>query len=125
LPPVSGQQQHPPQARQCSDVFRNSPVTSESSTVHRSVASPWFVLTSTSRTALHRIIAGLLMLAVALPTKSVIERLFELSNDPVGYEGALAAAMHLPATKFILNWAANCRAASAQPRKWFARACLS
>lgn len=28
----------------------------------------------------HRIIAGLLMLAVALPTKAIIARLFELSN---------------------------------------------
>jgi hypothetical protein len=34
---------------------------------------------------LHRIIAGVIMLAVALPTKMVIARLFELSNDSVRF----------------------------------------
>lgn len=34
----------------------------------------------------HRIIAGLLMVAVALPTKMIINRLFELGNMPCGFE---------------------------------------
>lgn len=46
----------------------------------------------------HRIIAGLLMVAVALPTKRVIERLFELSNDPAGYEGASKRAWLVAST---------------------------
>lgn len=34
---------------------------------------------------LHRLIAGAIMVAVALPVKLIIGRLFELSNDPAGY----------------------------------------
>lgn len=35
---------------------------------------------------LHRLIAGVIMVAIALPAKLVIARLFELSNDPAGYQ---------------------------------------
>lgn len=35
---------------------------------------------------LHRLLAGLIMTATALPVKLIIERIFELSNDPAGLQ---------------------------------------
>lgn len=50
---------------------------------------------------LHRLLAGLIMLAVSLPTKRVIERLFELSNgaggdlrDGIDECGCYSAVLH-------------------------------
>lgn len=35
---------------------------------------------------LHRLLVGLIMAATALPVKLIIERVFELSNDPAGLQ---------------------------------------
>lgn len=52
-------------------------------------------LLPSSSSRARRILAGLLMVAVAFPIKRLIERLFELSNDPAGFEGALSDKPHL------------------------------
>lgn len=58
---------------------------------------------------LHRFISALIMVAVALPIVRFIDRLFELSNDPVAY-GAQFASLLRPFSASSLHGSSSARA---------------